>query len=100
MKKILLVGGLALLFFIIAIYSYNNLVRKNFPLAFNGKVQNVVYSVKGEPTVSINNKTFILPVNLWNFNHKIEKGDSLIKFKDSMVVKLIKSRSGQAILFK
>jgi len=100
MKKLILIAILSFFFFITAIYYYNNLTQKNLPLAFNGKVENVFYSIKGEPTVSINNKTFNLPVNLWDFNHKIEKGDSLIKLKDSMIIKLVKYKSGQVMLFK
>lgn len=100
MKRLILIGILAFLLFTIAIYYYNNLTQKNLPLEFNGKVENVSYSIKGEPTVSINNKTFNLPVNLWDFNHKIERGDSLIKLKDSMVIKLVKYKSRQVLLFQ
>ncbi|QEM06906.1 hypothetical protein DIU31_026620 [Mucilaginibacter rubeus] len=97
MKKFFFIGVFILLLFASAIYHYNNLVRKNYSIEFNGKVEKVIYSIKGEPTVSINGKTFDLPVNLWDFNHKIEKGDSLIKSKDSMVIKLIKYKTGQVI---
>jgi hypothetical protein len=100
MKSPILIGILVFLLFIIGIYHYYSLTQKNLPLEFNGKVENVFYSVKGEPTISINNKTFNLPVNLWDFNHKIERGDSLIKFKDHMVIKLVKYKSGQVMLFK
>ncbi|WP_413670501.1 hypothetical protein ACEN9X_11480 [Mucilaginibacter sp. Mucisp86] len=100
MKKFFFIGVFILLLFVTAIYYYNNLVRKNHSIEFNGKVEKVIYSIKGEPTVSINGKTFDLPVNLWDFSHKIEKGDSLIKSKDSMVIKLIKYKTGQVIFFK
>jgi hypothetical protein len=73
MKKIFLIGIGILLLFVAAIYYYNNLVQINFPMQFNGKVDKVVYSVKGEPTILINGKIFNLPVNLWDFDHKNRK---------------------------
>jgi hypothetical protein len=66
---------------------------------FNGKVENVSYSVKGEPTIKVNGKSYDLPVNFWNFNHQIEMQDSLIKLKNSMIVTIVK-KNKEVIVIK
>jgi hypothetical protein len=63
---------------------------------FNGIVDSVSYSIKGQATVIIKGAHFEL--GFWDFDHdRIAKGDSLIKEKNSMIIKLIK-RNGQIII--
>lgn len=100
MWKLVVLVVVIVLFFGSVVYLYNRLFEENLPYKFSGKVEKVSYSVKGEPTVLINGKGFDLPVNFWNFNHKIQKGDSLIKQKNSMVIKLVKQKTGEVIFFK
>jgi len=64
--------------------------RKNLSYQFNGKVDSVTYDVKGEATVYIDTSYYLSDPN-WDFDHnRIQKGDSMIKEKNSMTIKLIK----------
>jgi hypothetical protein len=65
---------------------------------FNGKVDSVWYdensSVANEvtkPFVKIDGKTFYLFYHTWDFGYKIQKGDSLKKKKNTLIVTFIKS---------
>ncbi|HVW12522.1 MAG TPA: hypothetical protein VHB54_01795 [Mucilaginibacter sp.] len=66
-------------------------------LDFKGVVDSVSYSEKDEPTVSIGGKSFVLPVNFWDFNKQIEVGDSLVKHKNSLTIEIIK-KNGTVII--
>jgi len=99
MWKFIVLIIVAVLFLVALIYYNNQLRKETLNYDFNGKVESVIYSDKGEPTVLIKGKEFNLPVNFWNFSHKIEIGDSLVKKKDSMQVILIKSQTAAVIKF-
>ncbi len=62
----------------------------NLNYQFSGIVERVRYEVKGKPYVTLKDKIYYLSFNDWNFNYEIEKGDSLIKRKGEMTIKLIK----------
>ena len=64
---------------------------------FNGRVDSVAYDAKGEPTIKIHDKKYHLPVNYWNFNGQIQVGDSLIKYKNSKVIRIFK-KDGKVII--
>ena len=66
---------------------------------FNGRVDSVTYGDKGTPGVIIKGNEYYLDAGDWNENssHLINKGDSLIKSKNSLVVTLIKP-NGQIII--
>ncbi|MBD1366688.1 hypothetical protein IDJ77_22945 [Mucilaginibacter sp. ZT4R22] len=65
---------------------------------FNGVVDSVSYNAKGQAYVHIKGIQYYLSDNTWDFDHdRIAKGDSMIKGKNSMVVKLIKA-NGQTII--
>jgi hypothetical protein len=66
---------------------------------FNGIVQNVTYSIKGYPTVTINGTNYPLNYPYWVFTVPIEKGDRIIKKKDEMNLKLIKRNRRDTIDF-
>ncbi len=59
---------------------------------FNGRVDSIAYGDKGVPIVIIKGNTYFLEAVDWNFqdSHLIQKGDSLVKNKNSIIVKLIK----------
>ena len=88
---IAVVGGLSLL----SIIGYIQIRLMHF----NGTVQNVTYSVKGFPTVTINGTNYSLGYPNWGFNVPIEKGDKLIKKKGEMDLKLIKRNRRDTIDF-
>jgi hypothetical protein len=67
---------------------------------FNGRVDSIRYGDKGDAIILIKQKKYILD-GAWSYspNNKIfiQKGDSMLKLKDSTQVKLI-SRNGTTII--
>lgn len=91
-----IVGGFLLITVIIISISgaYVNHKTKlvNLEYHFNGKVESVYYDIKGIATINIKGVHYILSDPNWDFDHnRISKGDSIIKSKNSMIVKLIKA---------
>src|ERR1700744_5492887 len=93
LNKILLivlgVAGLSLA--IITAYSYFKSKKEALSYQFDGKADTVIYSHKGEPTITIHGTKYDLSVNFWDFNHQIQVGDSLVKKRNSLQVKIFKS---------
>lgn len=90
-KFLLILLGLVLILGAVALpYFYYKEKAKCLSYQFDGTVDSVSYSVKGEPTIKIHGNKYDLSVNFWDFNRQIEAGDSLIKVKDSMVVRIFK----------
>lgn len=73
---------------------------KETKMEFRGVVEDVVYDEKGTPDVVINGIKYYLSSNDWFFDDKIQKGDSLIKKRNMMVIKLVKQKTGGIIFFK
>lgn len=67
---------------------------------FNGRVDSIRYGEKGDAFIVIKQKEYILD-GAWSYspNNKvfIQKGDSMVKFKDSAQIKLIR-RNGLIIV--
>ena len=69
--------------------------------AINGIVQKVkYYDARGEPEITVNDKTYYLESRHWNIPFGIEKGDSIFKIKGSMEIKLVRRKSGKVIKVK
>lgn len=67
---------------------------------FDGAVEKISYSSnKGTPKVIIKGQEYILSYNDWNVDREIEQGDSLIKRKGEMSLKLIKKETREVIIF-
>lgn len=67
---------------------------------FNGTVDHVSYDVKGNATIYIKGITYGLDDPSWEFYHnRIEKGDSMVKSKNSMTIKLFK-KDGRVIVME
>jgi hypothetical protein len=65
---------------------------------FNGKVDSIYYDIKGIATIKVNGIFYDLAYPNWDFDHnRIQKGDSVIKNKNSLTIKLIK-HNGQIII--
>ena len=65
---------------------------------FNGKVENVVYNVKGQAYITVKGVTYYLFDSNWDFDHnRIDKGDSIIKNSKSMIIRLVK-QNGRIII--
>ena len=72
--------------------------RINRDYNFNGIIEKVHYSIKGFPEITIKNRSYCLDAG-YNFEYKIENGDSLIKKKGSTVYKLIKNKTHEIFYF-
>lgn len=73
--------------------------EQNKELEFRGIVQDVQYDIKGDVTVKINGHIYNPVSNNWSFGGQIQKGDSLIKYKNTMIIKLVKQKTGKEIVF-
>jgi|GEM_PF-2214870 hypothetical protein len=59
---------------------------------FNGRIDSVDYNLKGQASIFIKGIQYDLFYQKWNFNHnRIHKGDSIIKAKNSLVIKLVQA---------
>ena len=85
LKRVALCGvvGLAVLIFLSVRRHYEYLNYK-----FNGRVDNISYGDKGTPIIIINGNTYFLEESDWNLHdsHMIQKGDSMIKNKNSTLL--------------
>jgi hypothetical protein len=83
------------------IYTFLKNEREIPQWAINGVVQKVkYYDARGEPEITVNGKTYYLESRHWNIPFGIDRGDSIIKIKGSMEIKLIKHKSGNIINVK
>lgn len=58
---------------------------------FSGKVDSVDYNLKSQASVFIKGVQYDLFYSRWDFNHnRIQKGDSIVKKKNSTIIKLIR----------
>ena len=81
-----------------AIFLNKRAVSRDLAYQFSEVVDSVSYSVKGQASVIIKAVQYDLTNPDWDFDHnRIQKGDFMIKKKNSMLIKLIKS-DGQIIL--
>jgi membrane-bound ClpP family serine protease len=79
------IGVIVLIFFSIKAH------YKDLNYQFNGRVDSVFYGEKATATVWVRKEEYYLDANNWDFDHnRIQKGDSLIKEKNSMVIRLIR----------
>ena|ERR1700748_2825465 len=65
---------------------------------FSGIVENVRYE-KGYPFVVVGGREYFLGAPGYNFEHKIERGDSIKKVKGSSSVIIIKRKTGEILNF-
>jgi hypothetical protein len=89
------------LFAFISFLTWRYLVaqKTNLSREFNGRVENVSYDEKGIPTVTIGGKNYYLNTD-YNFKHEIDQGDSIVKYKDARLYRLIKKGSGKVLEFQ
>lgn len=99
-KKIVIYTIVGVLFSIALLVLYIRAERIENNYQFSGIVQNITYGDKRTPKVTINNNSYFLSFPNWNFNNKIEQGDSLIKTKNSTIYKLIKCKTKEVIFSK
>jgi len=64
---------------------------KNLDYYFNGIVDSVSYDSWGKASIIIKGSHYYLADPSWDFDHdRIQKGDSIVKERNSMIIKLIK----------
>ncbi len=81
-----------------AIYYQRKGITEELDNHFEGVVDSVSYDIKGKASVIIKGTHFYLGDGNWDFDHnRIEKGDSLIKKRNSMIIKL-KRPNGQVVI--
>ena len=73
-------------------------LKKYLSYKFSGRVDAVSYDIKGFPNVTVNNKRYCLSAG-YNFNYKIELGDTLKKRRGSNIYTLIKHKNGEILIF-
>nr|WP_068890054.1 hypothetical protein [Pedobacter panaciterrae] len=77
---LILVAICFLSFIIVNIYFLVKGNKKNLAYEFSGIVEEVNYDVKGTPYVTVDHIMYYLSEG-WDFEHLIEKGDSIKKRK-------------------
>ncbi|WP_448697711.1 hypothetical protein ACFGVR_13200 [Mucilaginibacter sp. AW1-3] len=84
------IAGLFGLVVLVFLYFRANYVYSNY--SFNGRVDSVFFSDKRAPVVLIDKKKYVLEAADWNIQDSclIHKGDSMIKNKGSLVIKLVR----------
>ena len=100
MLKVKIGLGIIVLFAGSMFYLYTKGYKRNLGYRFKGEVRNIQYDSKGFPNVTINDSTYYLSYNNWNFNHKIQKSDTLEKEANTFTIKLTKYKSGDVFIFK
>ena len=71
---------------------YFNYINKKTALdyQFNGKFDSVDYNLESQASIFIKGSQYDLFYQKWDFNHtRIRKGDSIIKAKNSLAIKLV-----------
>jgi hypothetical protein len=91
--------AVAIILVLFGIYKRSSVTQKAIKWHFSGPVENVRYDVKKYPWVIINGIEFNLYYTTWDFNVKINKGDTLIKQVDDIRIKLIRQGTHDTISF-
>jgi hypothetical protein len=78
---------------------YNNSTKRTMHWRFKGVVQKVWYSEKNYPYVIVAGKEYYLNYTTWHFDVKILVGDTIIKERDDLRIKIIKPGSTDTIYF-
>jgi hypothetical protein len=97
-NRIIFLVGLVILISVIAIVNGKSSDTKYFNMEFTGKVESVGYDIKGYPTLTIKGDNYFIGA-FYNFDNKIETGDSMIKVKGQYIFKLIKKNSVDTLYF-
>ena len=66
---------------------------------FKGPVKDVYYDIKGYPTITINGDSYYLFYTMWHIDVQINIGDTIIKKKGDLRIKLIRQNSHDTIYY-
>ena len=77
--------------------TYKKVETKNW--VFKGPVQKVYYDIKGFPTITVNGNNYNLFFAIWHFKTKIYIGDTVIKYKGSRRIYLIRHGTADTLFY-
>lgn len=97
-KSILLVVIVVILLFF-GLYKKKTIPKNVKEWHFKGPIENVRYDVKKYPWVTVEGNEYNLYYTIWDFNTKINKGDTLIKQTGDARIKLIRQGTHDTISF-
>jgi hypothetical protein len=95
----LLLVAVAIILIFFGIYKRSSITQKAIRWHFSGPVENVRYDVKKYPWVIVNGMEYNLYYTTWDFNVRINKGDTLIKRAGDIRIKLIRQGMHDTISF-
>ena len=91
--------SLCIAFLSYGIFSAMQSRKENMTYNFHGVVEKVNYDEKGIPSVMVNGIKYYLSPG-YNFDHRIETGDTLTKEKASNIYRLKKSKTSETLEFR
>jgi hypothetical protein len=97
--RALILVAVAIILVFFGLYKRRSITQNANKWHFKGAVENVRYDVKRYPWVIINGAEFNLYYTTWDFNVKINKGDTLIKQSEDARIKLIRQGTHDTISF-
>jgi hypothetical protein len=98
--QVFLLAAVVAILLAFAFYKRETLPEKTLKWHFKGAVKNVRYDLKKYPWVIIADKEYNLYYTTWDFNVKINRGDTLIKYEGDRRVKLIRAGSHDTVFFE
>jgi len=97
--KSLLLGAVVVILLFFSLYKKKTLPKNAKEWRFSGPVDNIRYDVKKYPWVTIDGNEYNLYYTIWDFNVKIDKGDTIIKQAGDVHIKLIRQGTHDTISF-
>jgi hypothetical protein len=82
---------------IISAHNTKDSKKKSINWSFKGAVEKVHYSDKGIPDVTVNGNEYYLFYAVMDLDYRIQRGDTLIKQKGDLGVKVIRPHSRDTI---
>ena len=93
---VLIIGSLVVSS-IIAAHHKKDYLKDKLNLSFKGAVRKIYYNVKDIPYITVNGKEYNLIGTIRNLDYKIQKGDTIIKQKGDIRIKIIRPDSRDTI---
>ena len=94
---VVIVSILTILLAVIAFNKNKGFKKKEFYWSFKGVVEKVHYTYQGIPYVTVNGKEYNLNGANTTLDYKIKKGDTIIKQKGDIRIKIIRPNSRDTI---
>jgi len=82
---------------IISVHTKKDSEKTSLNWSFKGIVEKVSYSDKRIPTVTVNGKEYYLFYTIMDIGYNIQKGDTIIKQRDDLRIKVIRPNTKDTI---